>query len=434
MQLKKIKNIRGRLALATCTVLHGAAHAVQPTTDQWDVQSAILYYSEQDRVDVLEPAVISTKALDDNNTISWRGVLDTMSGATPNGAVPSDQPQTYTSASGNSYTVPAGAYQTMSFEDTRAALGVDWTHNLSRLNTRTLTADISKETDYFSLGGSATYTFDTENRMTTYATGFGLNYDLVSPTGGAPPEFGIVPDTVSGGDDGGEGGEGEGEGDEGLGLNGEQKITASVLLGITQTISRRALTQLNYTYTRNDGYLTDPYKLLSVVDNNGETLNHIYEKRPDSRNGNALYWAFVYHLPRDVLHLSYRYYWDDWAIQSNTYDLKYRFELGGGHYLQPSLRYYTQTAADFYHLYLLDGEPLPNFASADYRLADMQSTIVGIKYGVPVSKSGEFSMRAEYMAQTGDYNSNDAIGVLKQYDLYPDLTAAILQINFSTKF
>ena len=46
---------------------------------------------------------------------------------------------------------------------------------------------------------------------------------------------------------------------------------------------------------------------------------------------------------------------DDWGIDSQTLDLHLRFAMGEGRYLQPHLRYYTQSAADFYRTVLFDG-------------------------------------------------------------------------------
>ena len=45
MQLSR-KNIAGLLSVATCSLLAGQARAA----DEWDVDSAILFYSEPDRV------------------------------------------------------------------------------------------------------------------------------------------------------------------------------------------------------------------------------------------------------------------------------------------------------------------------------------------------------------------------------------------------
>ncbi|MDC4227847.1 MAG: DUF3570 domain-containing protein [Candidatus Manganitrophus sp.] len=100
-----------------------------------------------------------------------------------------------------------------------------------------------------------------------------------------------------------------------------------------------------------------------------------------------------------MVHIAYRYAWDDWGIRSHTADLRYRLELVRGHYLQGHLRYYTQTAADFYRYSLEEGAPLPQHASADYRLGNLITRSVGVKYGLPLGKRVELSIRAEYMQQ-----------------------------------
>ncbi len=117
-----------------------------------------------------------------------------------------------------------------------------------------------------------------------------------------------------------------------------------------------------------DGYLTDPFKIVTVVDpatglpatggffDTAATGNlpYVYENRPDSRQRNNLFFRVAHHLTEDVIHFSYRYFWDDWGISSNTFDLKYRYQMGRS-YLQPHVRYYLQEEADFYRHNLVQG-------------------------------------------------------------------------------
>ena len=44
------------------------------------------------------------------------------------------------------------------------------------------------------------------------------------------------------------------------------RTSTDLLVGVTQILSRRSLVELSYSYGKSDGYLTEPYKLLSVVD------------------------------------------------------------------------------------------------------------------------------------------------------------------------
>jgi hypothetical protein len=216
-----------------------------------------------------------------------------------------------------------------------------------------------------------------------------------------------------------------------------------VMFGVTQIVNRYTLMQLNYSHGFIQGYLTDPYKIVSVVDSvTGEpaltptTTDGIYlnEKRPDSRDTNSIYWKTVVNIFGDVLRISYRYFWDDWGIKSNTIDVKYRFDLWNKFYIQPHYRYYTQTAADFYHHSLRDDEPTPDYASADFRLAEFTGKTVGIKMGIDFDNSTKFDVRFEKYTQSGDAHPDDAIGIQNNYDLYPTLKATVFQISFSKYF
>jgi hypothetical protein len=193
--------------------------------------------------------------------------------------------------------------------------------------------------------------------------------------------------------------------------------------------------QLNYSLGVSSGYLTDPYKIISMINGTtGKTVDYRTELRPDSRLRQSVYWKAVYHLNEDVIHFSYRYFWDDWGIRSNTVDLHYHFVLGDDFYVEPQFRYYTQSAADFYHHSLVDGASIPRYASADYRLAEMKSTSYGLKLAMAIGKDSEVSARVTYMKQTGNSHPADAIGVQRILDLYPGLDAVIAQLGYSFTF
>ncbi len=425
MQLKRKSplSVRGQLTLATCGLLAGTTAQAADTLDtSWKLDSALLYYTEKDRVHVTEPTLHMKKALADDEFLTVRAVLDSMSGASPNGATITNKPQTFTSPSGNSVdTIAAGKFPTRSFTDTRYAIGADWEKSLGRMTRNILTGNLSTETDYASVGVSDTIARDFNNRLTTFSASLGANYDTVDPVGGTPVALGVVPTPpgtiVSTG-------------------SSNNKTNVDALVGITQILTPRMLTQLNFTHSNENGYLTDPYKLLSVVDPvTGGTLSYVFEKRPTTRSSNAIYWSLAYHLPHDVVHFSYRYFSDDWGIKAHTAELRYRFELGsGGNYLEPHLRYYSQSAADFYRHSLVSGQPLPENASADYRLAEMQGNTIGLKFGVPTSKAGEWGVRVERMVETGNGHPADAIGVQQNYDLYPKLEVTTLLISYSIRF
>jgi hypothetical protein len=446
MQLKKTKSIRGALATATCALL--GSHMPQPAVanepgNDWEFDSALLYYSEKDRVTAVEPVISARRDLGDDQFLNFKFVVDALSGSSANGAVPADKTQTFSGPSGQkSYSVaPNQTPLDPTFEDTRFAASILWEKPASRNLKTFFGANFSTETDYTSLGVSGTFTYDTNNKNTTFSAGAAFSHDTISPMGGAPDPFTEVPtsSTAGGEDEGDEDGEG-GEGGEG----GETKNVSDFLFGITQIISRQTITQINYSIGQSSGYLTDPYKLLTVVDpvtgdlvpavDPNNTWRYLYEKRPDTRTRQSLYWKINHQFTDDVVYLTYRYYWDDWDVKSHTVDLRYRFELGKHQYVQPHARYYQQTAANFHRYYLMDGEPLPQYASADYRLGDMTTTTLGLLYGVELDKHSEFNFRAESMKQSGDSYPAEAVGKLRDYNLFPDVTAIILQASYNYKF
>jgi hypothetical protein len=96
------------------------------------------------------------------------------------------------------------------------------------------------------------------------------------------------------------------------------------------------------------------------------------------------------------------------------------------------VRFYQQTAADFYSTVLFAGAPLPRYATADHRLGEFDGLTVGLKYGQATARGSEWSARIEYYTQSGNASPGAAVGALANLDLYPDLNALIAQ--FSYKF
>ena len=131
-----------------------------------------------------------------------------------------------------------------------------------------------------------------------------------------------------------------------------------------------------------------------------------------------------------MLQLGYRYSTDDWHIDSHTLEGRFRLPFGESSYFEPHVRYYTQTAADFYRYSLADGAALPEFASADARLADLDAYTVGMKYGHQTSGGNEWSARLEFYHQTSKAPEETLIGNQPGNSQMPDFDAVILQFGY----
>ena len=235
------------------------------------------------------------------------------------------------------------------------------------------------------------------------------------------------------------------DGNSGRSSNDTKEIL-DLVLGVTQVMSRNFLMQFNYSFSDSSGYLSDPYKIVTAVDANGDAIflpqvpgvegpSHLnyYEHRPDSRSKHSLYTQGKYYMNGKVLDASYRYMTDDWEIDSHTVDLRLRWPIGDTSYLEPHLRFYTQTAAEFYQISLNglnEGAPLPEYASADYRLGDFDAITAGLKFGWKTGGGNDMSVRLELYSQSGNVSSSDLIGSQADRDVYPDMDAIIFQYSY----
>lgn len=414
MQLKK-KKIAGLLSAATCSLLAGNAAALE---HEWDIDSALLIYTESGgRISAVEPVLSGKKDLGDDEILSFKLVLDVLTGASATGSVPSNLAQTFTRPSGSgSYTVAANETPLDdTFQDTRLSFSQNWDKPIDSNNRRNLGYNLSREFDFTSISGNAQWQYDINQKNTSFTTGINVELDALEPVGGAP-----VPLTT---------------------LNGQAKQgdksrdIVDLLFGVTQVIDRSSLFQVNLSFSEANGYLTDPYKYVSVVDVNGQPTTQLFERRPDSRSRQSIYAKYKKQLSsKDIVTASYRLMSDDWGVDSNTFDISYRLRLKNGHYIQPHLRLYQQSATDFYRYFLLDSETLPDYASADYRLGELDGRTFGIKIGKDVDNRHAWSARIEFYRQRGESSPDEAIGQLRQQDLFPDVDAVIFQLNYSQQW
>ncbi|MEL0586682.1 MAG: DUF3570 domain-containing protein [Candidatus Thiodiazotropha sp. (ex. Lucinoma kazani)] len=426
MQLKKQNKITTTLTAATCTLLGiNAADTVAEEGD-WDFDSAILYYSEVDRVSAIEPVITAKRDFGDEKSLNLKLVIDVLTGASANGATPSDQPQTFTRPSGKgSYTESADETPLDdTFKDTRVAFSTQWDQPLNSDYKTSLGANFSTEYDYLSLSLNGSLTRDFNKRNTSVSAGLSVANDTISPEGDLPIGFSSM--AID---------RGQASFDSEFNANrdggDDTKTTVDLIFGVTQVISQQTIMQLSYSISDSSGYLTDPFKIVSVVGSDGRPVDYRYEKRPDSRNKQSIYWQTKHHFTQDVLDVSYRLFWDDWDITSHTIDLRYRWMFDSKRYLEPHFRYYSQSEADFYHRFLREGETLPEFSSADYRLGELNGITLGLKYGMKLANEQEMSLRLEYYLQSGDNPEGDAPGILSDMELFPDVEAIIVQFSYN---
>jgi hypothetical protein len=453
MQLKPGPGgIRQGLIAATCTLLGASgARSQEPATQRdeadadsglidWMLNSAIAYYHENGRIQAIEP-VVNVSHDDGNGTIlNFNLTYDSLSGSSPNGALPSNKPQTFASPSGTSLTATPHTYTTASgqiatasapiytinpgqlpvdanYHDQRLAIAGSWQFPWSRLTRSTVGGKLSYEHDFLSAGVNASIAHDFNQKNTTLSLGVNDESDSLHPIGGTPvagSDYALFDKT-----------------------GGKTKNGAGLLLGVTQVMSRAWLTEFNLSADRFSGYLNDPYKIISVLDGSGNTTGYLYEKRPNERTRKSAYLENRLGWDRASAGLSLRYMSDDWRIHSATAQLRVRWWVSSrNQYWEPTVRWYRQSAADFYTPWIASaaGQTL-NYASSDTRLAAFHALTYGLKYAVKLEQAldqpgAEFSVRLEYYQQTIDQRSA-APSALQGLDLYPGLQAILFQVGFN---
>jgi hypothetical protein len=421
-----------RLMAASCALLSAGparsqasriADAVSGLLQDWTVDSALAYYHENGRVQAIEPVVDVSRNFADGSALSFNATFDALSGASPNGALTSHAAQTFASPSGTSLTGPR-TYTTApgelpvdsKYHDQRLAVGGDWTVPITRTDQVSVGGKLSDEHDFLSATVSASIAHDFNDKNTTLSFGVSNEYDRLSPIGGAPipgSDYALFEKT-----------------------GGKTKDGVAALLGVTQVMTRNWLTEFNISVDRFTGYLNDPYKITSIINGAGNTTGYEYENRPDQRTRKSAYWenraAWSSQLSSA---LSLRHMSDNWGVRSDTAQLHLRWSWANrDRYIEPTIRWYRQTQADFYAPFILTtANPGAGYQSSDSRLGPFHALTYGVKFAKkfagPGDAGSEVSVRAEYYQQTYNVRMPVPAG-LQGLDLYPGLNAILVQVGW----
>jgi hypothetical protein len=430
MACHKAGTARQRLMAASCALLGASAHGqdshmAAPDSgllQDWYVDSALAYYHEDGRIQAIEPVVDVSKVFADGQALSLDVTFDALSGASPNGALTSHSAQTFASPSGKQqhrYTSAPGQLPVdPDYEDDRIAVGGSWSAPVTRVDQLSFGGKVSGEDDFVSVTVDASVAHDFNEKNTTVSLSVYNEFDSIHPIGGAP-----VPGS-----------------DYELGekqSGGKTKDGLGAVLGVSQVMARNWLTELNVSMDRFHGYLNDPYKFSSIIDSGGGTTGYEYEERPEQRLRKSAYWDNRVTWNSQISSaLSLRYMSDDWGIRSETGQLHLRWTLSNRErYIEPTIRWYRQTAATFYLPFILNAEkPVSSYESSDARLGSFHALTYGLKYaqklpGLGGRPESEVSIRAEYYQQTFAERVPIPAG-LQGLDLYPGLKAILVQIGW----
>ncbi|MBF0430571.1 MAG: DUF3570 domain-containing protein [Fibrobacteria bacterium] len=118
--------------------------------------------------------------------------------------------------------------------------------------------------------------------------------------------------------------------------------------GITQLISKSALIEFNLSWSRYEGYLSNPYEVITLIENN--TFRYAEPAHPGERNKLAIGSRTRFMITeRTAIQAGYRFYQDDWDINSHTLRLLFNLYNGKKSILYTfKTRHYLQSKAEFF--------------------------------------------------------------------------------------
>lgn len=262
----------------------------------------------------------------DERALNVNATFETMSGASPWWVQPD--------ADGRPVQVMSGA----SIEEERTDVQATFTTPLGGLDVG-LSAGYSTEDDYEATNGGVEIGYTPQSGQYTATAGIGYSYDKLDPTVGASST-----DVIDEAD----------------------KDSTTAYAGVSWVLDAQTVLQTTLSFTLHDGYLSDPYKRVFIVD----SANTIRDSRPGTRALWALSARYRHYVSaaNAALHVDYRYYQDDWDIEAHTLELSWHQVFADSWRLTPALRWYSQSQASFYAPYF-GSTPENGEASSDYRLS-----------------------------------------------------------------
>jgi hypothetical protein len=165
-------------------------------------------------------------------------------------------------------------------------------------------------------------------------------------------------------------------------LSSKGRNSYSLGFGFSQILSKNLQGSLALDFVQQQGLLSTPFHRVyfndiadSFIDNFqlADDIEHLPDSRFKIAVGGRLNWYINEFL---TVRTFYRYYFDDWGVNSNTASIEVPIKITDKFTLYPSYRFYNQTATDYFNPY--EGALSTNkFYTSDYDLSKYSSNQFG---------------------------------------------------------
>jgi len=305
-----------------------------------EIQVNMNSYFDNFRLTVLYPSVNITKNIDSKTTVTGSYLVDAISSATMKMTFKVDGITSATeNKQGGSDNTPDELRHQFNLGISRNILGA------------TVSADgiYSTEHDYSSKTIAANVSLPFAKKNTVFQIGFAGNWDKVFPQTRTWTK---------------------------------DRNTATLNFGLTQILSKKMVSQFDFSFINMDGFMLDGYQVVRII--NGSTIKTLEPVEPDKRVRRSAGLRINFGLTKlSTILLGYRYYWDTWDINSHTFDAEYKTHLSEHVNISIGLRQYFQTSAYFFKPEYTVPEP---FMSVDGKLNSGYTNQISFDMSVKGSK------------------------------------------------
>jgi len=340
--------------LAALTALAPARASAENAPEKTTIAVKYGSYSDSqpgyDRVSVTAPFIYIQAPIAGEWSIEGSWVGDSVSGASP-----------------LNWTVSNAS----KMQDYRKAADVKVTRYFSRAAVSASLA-YSDEHDYTSRAFGLDGRWSTEDNNRTWTLGYGRSLDKIDST--------FRPNQMA--------------------AQNEHKRTYEIMGGVTQVLTPSDIAQFNLTRSIGVGYFNDPYKQS--------------DSRPKERNNWIALFRWNHHVESfdASIKSSYRYYTDTFGVKSHTLGVEW-VQPKGQWTFTPGVRYYTQSAANFYLDPVLNAQgqidqfqsllkilTATGYKSADQRLSAFGAVTLSMKVSYALKPDTVVDVKYERYRQT----------------------------------
>ena len=156
------------------------------------------------------------------------------------------------------------------------------------------------------------------------------------------------------------------------GIPSNPRNTFNLSLSLSQVINQRMQASISFDPTTQNGYLGLPFHRVYTSDGSVHVEN-LPSTRTKLPIGLRLNYFADDHI---IIRGFYRFYTDDWGIQSQTADIEVPIKFNAFLSLSPFFRYYVQTAAKYFAPYGMH-KVSENYYTSNYAYSAFESEFIG---------------------------------------------------------